>query len=309
MSNNNNVGKFPKYNKQLIDLEKKASITIEKETETKRKRNVSSESETEPKIKEAKLVPSEITANESDSQLSGDENNKNKNRHHKKSIVNAKKLQKEIEAETKLLNLKIISKVEWLNLKKEYLKKQKENMAKLRSVIDEQKNDTHQESFDTHVDKKCKETSENIDQGCIIKLVPKHLNEPLDSIFKLSKLKFKNEKLPDYANDISYVDMDKNLQRIYLRFKSSEIAKKIASEDSLLCEFNKFLLDGIEENEYLSKIHSNRINKQAKNEKKLKGKQNIAHEKVENTQKETKQLINSPAPERPAGKHIVFEDD
>ena len=117
---------------------------------------------------------------------------------------------------------RVISKKEWLRLKKEYLDKQKTNLSELKEKLKSVK----KVSNGMEVDKKRKATKMLIEEepvvgvesdykNCIIKLTPKTtFDENAYELFKLSRQQFKNEKLKDFCDQIAYVDIDKNINKI-----------------------------------------------------------------------------------------------
>ena len=298
--NNENVGKFPKYNKQLASLEEKLCKTeaIKKEDEEeeknekkKRKLTLTNDSieltNVEPLNKERKVEEENATEEKEPST----EIKKKKNRRRKNSVLKAKKMEKEIAEEATLLHLRVISKKEWLRLKKDYLQKQKSNLselkAKLKSINEKPVNEMEvdvkvkNKSRQAKVEEKMNvnyEVDENY-KNCIVKLTPKSaFDDKAYDLFKLSRQQFKNEKLKDFYEQVAYVDIDKNLNRVFVRCKNKEAAEgllKLTTEN--LNEFNKNLLIGAEEYDYVNKISLNRDKKQEKKVKKeIRGKDKVS---------------------------------
>lgn len=119
----------------------------------------------------------------------------------------------------------------------------------------------------------------DIESGSIIKLTPKDLSDDKTfKLFKLTRQQFKNEKLNSHLNDISYVDIDKNTNKIYVRCKNKELANNLfGGIDQLLDGFNAHILGDKEESEYIRKISNNRDKKQSKVEKKaVRGKSKVS---------------------------------
>jgi La-related protein 7 len=263
------VGKFPKYNKQLAQLEEKLSKTETEEEKMKRKLTKTNDDviDAEPANKEQKLNDN-------------DENKKKKNRRRKNSVLKAKKMEKEIAEEATLLHLRVISKKEWLRLKKDYLERQKSNLSELKAKLKSIKSAEEDNERPKAKKQKTEEPKFIVDdsfKNCIIKLTPKNtFDETTYELFKLSRQQFKNEKLKEFSEQIAYVDIDKNLNRIFVRCKDKVAAEDLKSKTEYLNDFNMDLLVGSEEYEYVSKIASNR---DKKHEKKAK-KENRGKEKV-----------------------------
>ncbi len=267
--NDSVVGKFPKYNKQLAQLEEKLSKTETEEEKMKRKLTKTNDDviDAEPANKEQKLNDN-------------DENKKKKNRRRKNSVLKAKKMEKEIAEEATLLHLRVISKKEWLRLKKDYLERQKSNLSELKAKLKSIKSAEEDNERPKAKKQKTEEPKFIVDdsfKNCIIKLTPKNtFDETTYELFKLSRQQFKNEKLKEFSEQIAYVDIDKNLNRIFVRCKDKVAAEDLKSKTEYLNDFNMDLLVGSEEYEYVSKIASNR---DKKHEKKAK-KENRGKEKV-----------------------------
>jgi len=326
------VGMFPKYNKQLIHLEEKLmkthqilESTAESATEDKkRKLDDSGEASNEPCSKEPKL--------ESDEKAEGDgaQKKKKKTRRRVHAVVNAKKLQKEIEEEAAMLHLKVLSKKEWLRLKEEYLKKQKENMALLKAklresqkIIEDTKKKNKEEKMS--VDKQAKkdtiktenemlnESDEEIvaNHGKIVKIVQKDFTQNFDHVFKMNKTQFKSEYLANYTTKIAYIDLQSNTNRIYLRCESHELAKSLVFDAEILKDFNKTLLAGTEEYEYIQKITKSRSKTKEKNLKSLKKKDKIirkASEFIEDNAEHKIEKSDVVMSEAPISKHVIFDE-
>ena len=237
---------------------------IKTETEEKKKRKLTKTNndsiDTEPKNKERKLDEN-------------DENKKKKNRRRKNSVLKAKKMDKEIAEEATLLHLRVISKKEWLRLRKDYLEKQKSNLSELKAKLKSIKSSEVEENERPRAKKqRIEEPKFIVDdayKNCIIKLTPKNaLDEKTYDLFKLTRQQFKNEKLKEFDEQIAYVDINKNLNRIFVRCKNKVAAEDLKSKEEYLNDFNKDLLAGSEEYEYVSKISSNRDKKHEKKAKK-----------------------------------------
>jgi hypothetical protein len=202
------------------------------------------------------------------------------------------------------LNLRVISKNNWLSLKEEYLRKQRENFAKLKeklkSINEKQTEKIENSKMATLNSEKSdtKTTHTNIlASGSIIKLVPKNIldnAELFESMFKLSQQRFRDEFLKSVNDDIAYVEMDKNTYKIFIRCKNNANTKAILDNIQNLNvskAFNMNILEGSEEVEYLNRIDSNRNKLQLKKEKKLRGKSKVTLDKT--IRKVTLDLNNS----------------
>ncbi len=186
--------------------------------------------------------------------------------------------------------LRVLPKKEWLSLKEEYLRKQKENFTHLKEKLKiirekEQQTPGNQESSKSKKDNTNEmETVKSVDieRGCIVKLKPIDMvnnASELDIMFKLSQQKFRDEYLKSVNTDIAYVDLDKSTYKMYVRCKSSANTKQVFEQLQTLQNLNQLfqmnLLNGNEEIEYFNRIEQNRHKLQAKKEKKLRGKSKV----------------------------------
>lgn len=165
---------------------------------------------------------------------------------------------------------RVISKKEWLKLREEFLRRQKEEIDNLKAELaklDEQlKEKIAQEQQAKHPNIK----TDDITRGCVVKLVLRITNESNEyDGFKLSRQQFKTSKIPEeFHSQIAYIDMQKNANRIFIRCNTSEEAQTIFRASTFLPEFEKTLLEGLEETEYFERIYSNRNKKLEKKAKK-----------------------------------------
>ncbi len=161
------------------------------------------------------------------------------------------------------------------------MNKQKEQINSLKNELDSLNNQLQQKLNEKFKSKNEKiKTDDIVVKGCILKLTL-NLNDATNDfeVFKLSKQQIKskflneeNEEAKEISKKIAYFEVQKNYNRIMIRCISNEAAKSLLAEKNFFPKFNKVLLDGNEELEYLEKIFSNREKKQFKKEKKEKKK-------------------------------------
>ena len=113
--------------------------------------------------------------------------------------------------------------------------------------------------------------TEDIVRGCIIKIKLDLSSKLTTDVLKLTRQQFKDQKMKDFLDDVVYVDLQKNSDKILIRCKSPDSAKSLLANPDYLPEFkDKTLLTGDEEDEYFRKIFQDRNKKFEKKEKKEK---------------------------------------
>lgn len=84
----------------------------------------------------------------------------------------------------------------------------------------------------------------------------------------MGRKQFKEDHLKGFDEQIAYIDMEKNSNKILIRCDSSESAKLLLEDKLFLDGYSKCLLFGEEEDKYFDKIYSNRNKKQEKKDRK-----------------------------------------
>ena len=168
---------------------------------------------------------------------------------------------------TSLDALHAVSKKKWLNLKKEFLNKQKLEIAELKNKLD-----TLNASLNAKLNEKYKAQNSNLKtddifKGCVLKLTLNPSNPEFAQVFKLSRQEFKNKYLNEVADHVAYVDVERNNCKVLIRCKTRESAKEMM-KSPVLSQFGKLILEGGEELEYFEKIFFNRTKKLNKKFKK-----------------------------------------
>lgn len=252
------VGKFPKSHKIITDLEKKIAKVKEsiayydqqgiEEVAEKRKFSELSENGSENCLKKIKMndaAPEEAKASKP------------------VMLKNTKSL---------FENLQVISKKKWLQLKEEFLEKQKNEIASLKQHL-LNLNDQLQDKLNSKYKAKHGDIkTDDIVKGCVIKATLSPTDSEFDAVFKLTRSAFKNKYLTDDLDHVAYVDVEKNSSKVLIRCKSSQEARELMTKKGFLEKFSKSLLVGSEEIEYFDKIYSNREKKLNKKEKKKENK-------------------------------------
>lgn len=166
--------------------------------------------------------------------------------------------------------MSVISKKQWLKLREEFLTKQQQQINSLKAELTQLDEQLKQKIDEKYKTKNTNIKTDDITKGCIIKLSLKSIDDKDYDVFKLSRQQFKDKKISEeFSTHIAYVDIQKHSNRIYIRCKSKESALIIFNSNSFLNEFQKSILDGVEEIEYFEKIYSNRNKKLEKKDKKV----------------------------------------
>jgi hypothetical protein len=164
----------------------------------------------------------------------------------------------------------VISKKAWLQLKEDYLNRQKQEIAELKTKFCDLSKTL--ESLKEEKVKKQKQPpkikAEELHRGCILKIILDSNNEEHFKLMKMTRQQFKESQIKDYLDAVAYVDLEKNSNKIFIRCKSSEHARQLLVDDKFLCGFEKSFLSDEQEDEYFEKINSNRNKKMEKKEKK-----------------------------------------
>ena len=95
--------------------------------------------------------------------------------------------------------------------------------------------------------------SDDITHGSIIKIQLNLNNEKDYKLFNMGRKQFKEEYLTGFDNQIAYIDMEKNSNKILIRCNSNEAAKFLLENKSFLDGYSKNLLSGEEEDNYYLK--------------------------------------------------------
>ena len=113
--------------------------------------------------------------------------------------------------------------------------------------------------------------TDDIVRGCIIKIKLDLSSKLTTEVLKLTRQQFKDQKIKDFLDEVVYVDLQKNSDKILIRCKSPESVKTLLANSDFLADFtDKTLLAGDEEMEYFKKIFGDRNKKFEKKEKKEK---------------------------------------
>ncbi|CAF0710768.1 unnamed protein product [Brachionus calyciflorus] len=279
-----NIGKFPRANAQIIELEKK----IKKVNEEIEKHIGKSETESRD---------SEVKKRKAD--LDEDEPNKKKTDKNQEKNKDKKRTNEEW-----FKNLKVVSKKKWIKSKEKFLENQKKENNELKEKLNELNKKLNDIKNSSLISSKTK--IDDINRGCIIKIQLNLNNEKDYELFSMGRKQFKDKHLNGFDEQIAYVDMEKNSNKILIRCKSNDFAKSLLDNESFLTGFQKSLLKGEEENSYFEKISSNRNKKQEKKERKEMQK---PFKQVEQKTKEKQPEIQSLRDEKSESKHIKFESN
>lgn len=110
--------------------------------------------------------------------------------------------------------------------------------------------------------------TDDIIRGCILKITLNLNNENEFEMTKLTRQQFKEKYLKEFNDQIAYVDIEKNSNKILIRCKTPEAAQSLVSNQIFFQDCKKNILSGDEETDYFEKIYSNRNKKQEKKENK-----------------------------------------
>ncbi len=140
---------------------------------------------------------------------------------------------------------------------------------------------------------------DDIQRGCLIKVLVKSSSSEALEIFKLSRQQFKEKYMKDYMEKIAYVDLDKHINRIVIRSNTPKDAQfLINNKNTYLNEYEKGLMSQEEESAYFEKISQQRNKKQ---EKKVRKQQQKEMTKLETTepkaQESPKKVVETLIPE------------
>lgn len=182
---------------------------------------------------------------------------------------------------------RVISKKAWLQLKEDYLNRQKQEINELKHKHAELEKrletlKAEKEKINSRPAPKCV-----VERGCIVKIALDANNDEHFKLLKMTRQQFKETMLKEYLEHVAYVDVEKSLNRVLVRCKTAEAAKSLVEHAELLVGFSKSLLEGEQEDEYFGKIDSSRNKKAEKKEKK-------ANIKTENSTKQStiKKVVN-----------------
>lgn len=171
-----------------------------------------------------------------------------------------------------MFTTRVISKKAWLQLKEDYLNRQKQDIIELKHKLADLSKQL--DNLKTEKEKKSKPEPKLVDRGCIVKVTMDATNDEHFKLLKMTRQQFKEAILKDFLDHVAYVDVEKTLNRVLIRCRTPESAKNLLAHDSILVGFSKSLLEGQQEDEYFEKIDANRTKKHDKKEKKMtKGKQ------------------------------------
>ena len=107
-----------------------------------------------------------------------------------------------------------------------------------------------------------------IQRGCILKILLNLNDEKTHTLMKMTRQQFKETQIKEYLEFVSYVDLEKSSNKIFIRCKSSEFAQQLLTDENFLAAFEKSVLNGEQEDEYFEKINSFRNKKLEKKDKK-----------------------------------------
>lgn len=175
----------------------------------------------------------------------------------------------------------MISKKAWLQLKEDFLNRQKQEIAELKHKFAELGKQL--DDLKSQKEKKSKPESKCIERGSIVKIALDANNDEHFKLLKMTRQQFKDAMLKDYVEHVAYVDVEKTLNRVLVRCKSPEAAKSLLNHENILTGFTKSLLEGDDEDMYFGKIDASRTKKCDKKEKKL----------TKNTQEKQQQTLNT----------------
>jgi hypothetical protein len=167
-----------------------------------------------------------------------------------------------------LILLRAISKKSWLKLKEDYLAKQKQEVNELKAKLSCLNRELERKEKEISQAKNKSIKSDDMIEGCLLKLNVDGFGEDSAQIFELTRQQFKDKYLKETHEKIAYVDLAKSSNCVYIRCKSKEIASSLLNEESFLPTFKKVLLEGKEEEEYFERISSNRTKKLEKKKRK-----------------------------------------
>jgi hypothetical protein len=164
----------------------------------------------------------------------------------------------------------VISKKAWLQLRDDFLNRQKQEINDLKTQLTEltEKADRLRAEKENREKKKVEESTPQHERGCIIKLVLDSNNDEHFKLLKMTRQQFKEAMLKDHLDSIAYVDVEKTSNRVLVRCKSAEMAQKLLADEKFLAGFQRTLLDGKQEEEYFDKIEASRNKKMEKKERK-----------------------------------------
>jgi RNA recognition motif-containing protein len=232
------IGKFPRFNSQIVDLETKIHRVLET-IEYEQPLTIINE----PNQKGSKRCLDTTDQDQDDSK-------------------EQTKKTKQFTLENDYTRLRVVSKKKWLKLKEAYLSKQKSDLNDLKQKLlnlTAQLDKIRMEKVLPPTNTLIK--TDDIVKGCIVKLlVDLTLNskEEEEEAFKMTRQKFRDTFLVSFSDQVVYVDVQKSSGRIFLRCKSPQVARTLLDNSEFLPRFKKSLLVNEEEMDYFKKIYQNR---------------------------------------------------
>jgi len=199
--------------------------------------------------------------------------------------------------------LKVLSKIEWLHLKREYLSEQKASMKKLKEALKSQTHCAQRSKSQTHVLNKSADTSSkagSFEGGA--KTVPpaKPILEFMSNVIvKVASATPSNRKhikeLCGLVSEVAYVDMLDGDTEAYVRCTEAESATRLLAAEHSGISYS--LVEGDEEKQYWAKILTDRERKlNCKSRSKKKGSKKL----LDKADKASLDAVQK--------KHVVFDD-
>lgn len=249
----------PKNETTEADKEKTSLLNSENGYEVPRKRSRESKEEESVALKKAKLSDeNEVSDKEMVTETKDIEINQSIKKKKKKRKRKRKSMAIDAaEDEPEVLHLRVMSKDEWKRWKKEYLKLQKQTMSSIKRSLLPENNTTKELVINKEISDK------SFESGLIIKL-----NFTLPSS-DLNEQQFKrNIRQIGDKNNIQYIDLPLNRIQFkdnqtvdgvcYVRTKSSQDCRQLASNEKLKQLGQIVILEGNEETDYWTQIFERR---------------------------------------------------
>ncbi|XP_033644050.1 la-related protein 7-like [Asterias rubens] len=243
-----------------LDFEAK-SAQKDKANKRRRDESISSvDSVKEKSRKEAGIAGGEAKRTRTDSEaLGGEDGDKKKKRSRGRK-------HKRDELEAPVLQIRVIPKKNWLELKKEYLAMQKTSRKDMKKVLQEKGQNGHKQKKAAAVSQ-TKSTEPEFVPGVVLKI---------DSNKPFASRKNVREQIQEMS-PVAYVDLKDGDKGGFVRLESAEGAKAVLEQASKLknedVQFKVTLLSGEDEDSYWKKLKLDRVSKlnQARRKKKKRG--------------------------------------
>ncbi len=174
---------------------------------------------------------------------------------------------------------RVIPKQKWLILKNDFLERQKNEIQHLKqqlndltTQLDDFRKKTEPEN-QSDIDLASIKLNDidlpDISKGCILKISVDINDQTQLDFLNMTRQQFKQRFSNEIQEKIAYVDLDKSLNKIFLRCKSVESANSLLEDSTFMSNHKKELLHNDEERLYFQRISLNRNKKQQKLAKKL----------------------------------------